>query len=255
MVKKAKYFYFLLLLLSFSQIHGQKKIEFPAEWKVITTQQAREPNRYGGRIVFYGPEGKIIDEKKVLEFMKTGRFTQDFYVDKEGKIVAMHVKGASEQQLKRLEESEANKKLLAASIGKPARPFTVTDLNGEEISLADLKGSVVAINFWFVGCKPCILEMPELNEIVEKHEGEDVKFVAVALDKKPMIDKFLSNQSFDYDIVPEGREIAFLYNIKLYPTHCIIDKNGVIQYFKSGYSGNTAKEVDSKISDLLKKEP
>ena len=56
------------------------------------------------------------------------------------------------------------------------RIFAAVDMNGNSYSLGILKGKVVVINFWFVECKPCVIEMPELNEIVEKYKSEEVVF-------------------------------------------------------------------------------
>ena len=50
--------------------------------------------------------------------------------------------------------------------GKAIGSFSAKDINGNKFKLKDLKGKVVVINFWFIGCKFCRTEIPELNEVV-----------------------------------------------------------------------------------------
>ena len=140
-------------------------------------------------------------------------------------------------------------------IGTDAKDFETTNLDGNPIHLSELKGTVVVINFWDVYCKPCVKEMPELNEIVEKFKGQNVKFIAIATDSKDQVKTFLKKKKNYYDIVADGRgrRIEKLYNVYYHPTNCIIDQNGKIQYFDSGYKGpETSKNIENKISSLLK---
>jgi len=54
-------------------------------------------------------------------------------------------------------------------------------MNEKTYSLSSLKGKIFVINFWFLECKPCVIEIPELNKIVEKHKSEEVLFLAFAM--------------------------------------------------------------------------
>jgi tetratricopeptide (TPR) repeat protein len=59
----------------------------------------------------------------------------------------------------------------------PAPDFSAIDLQGKTIRLADLKGKIVVINIWGIGCGPCIAEMPRLNELVKKYSNrKDIVF-------------------------------------------------------------------------------
>ena len=75
------------------------------------------------------------------------------------------------------------KGLTKAQVGLDAPDFSAADMNGKTYSLSSLKGKIVVINFWFVECKPCLIEMPDLNEIVEKYKSEEVVFLAFALNE------------------------------------------------------------------------
>ena len=97
------------------------------------------------------------------------------------------------------------------------------------------------------------MEMPELNEIVSHFKGKNVKFLAIATDVKTQLVKFAQKRDFDYNVIPDGRALTSLYEISGYPTHCIVDQEGNIAYFKSAYSPQTAAELTATIEGLLEK--
>lgn len=110
-------------------------------------------------------------------------------------------------------------------------PFNVVDLNGIVYNNEALKGKTTVIKTWFIACKPCIAEMPELNEFVEKYKNEDqIQFLSLALDKKPLLLDFLKKTKFEYAVIGEQKElIQDKLNLKAYPTHLIVDENGIIK--------------------------
>lgn len=115
--------------------------------------------------------------------------------------------------------------------------FSDRDINGNKIDLDKLKGKTIVLNFFFIGCKPCREEMPALNMLVDYYkDNKDVVFIAVALDSKSDLKKFLKTTPFAYPIIADGRSIAQNYNINLYPTNVVINKDGVILFHSSGGS-------------------
>lgn len=96
-------------------------------------------------------------------------------------------------------------------IGKTALPFSVTDINGNNYSLESLKGKVIVINFWFVECKPCVMEMPELNKLVEKYKNKEVVFLGFAMNEKDKIEKFLKTTTYKYNIVAAAKDVVGTY--------------------------------------------
>ena len=57
-------------------------------------------------------------------------------------------------------------------IGKLAPDFTLTGLDGQEVSLSGFRGQPVLLNFWATWCGPCSMEMPFLQDVYEKWTGK-----------------------------------------------------------------------------------
>ena len=132
-----------------------------------------------------------------------------------------------------------------------AASFNVRDLEGKQYSLEDLNGKIVVLNFWFVQCKPCVMEMPELNELVQKYQNEDVVFLAFALNGKAEVERFLKKKDFSYQIVPDAQAMAEQYFVGGYPTHIIIDQTGQIVYRQMGFGPTTVGDLNRKVEMLL----
>lgn len=115
--------------------------------------------------------------------------------------------------------------------GKPFPIFSFKDLNGVEYNNAKLKGKILVIKCWFIACAPCLEEIPELNNLVEKYTNrEDVVFIGLAYDSKKALDAFLLQRPFRYILIPDQRKYVFNdLDVKSYPTHFVIDKDGVIR--------------------------
>lgn len=74
------------------------------------------------------------------------------------------------------------KNFLPMEVGSAAPDFTVHDLQGRAVSLADLRGQVVLLNIWATWCGPCQQEMPSMQRLYEKMRPEGLHIVAVSID-------------------------------------------------------------------------
>lgn len=143
--------------------------------------------------------------------------------------------------------------VMKAMLNKPAPEFTATDLNGKSYKMDELKGKTVVLNFWFIGCKPCVMEMPHLNKLVAKYGSEDVVFIAFALDSEVALKKFLVKNPFNYNIIPDAGKIAQdNFKVNSFPTSIIIDKQGLVQDYLIGYSEDVNVQLMAFIDKSLK---
>lgn len=125
-------------------------------------------------------------------------------------------------------------------------------MDGKKYVLKDMKGKVVVLNFWFINCPPCRMEIPHLNNMVEAYkEREDVVFLAVALDQSYELKEFLKEMPFQYGIVDAGSYVASRYGINLFPTHVVIDKEGKVIFHTSGYGMGTVPWLKKAINEAL----
>lgn len=170
--------------------------------------------------------------------------------------------GAPEFLIYELSESDKIKR--AESLPKPLETtffrtgnklsnFKFTDIEGNKFNLKELAGKVVVLNFWFVNCPPCRMEIPELNKMVLKYkDNPDVLFLAVGLDENYEIKDFIKKTPFLYKITGNGKWLAQSYGVKSYPTHVVLDQSAKILFHSTGLALNTVYWIDKSIKGALK---
>ena len=130
---------------------------------------------------------------------------------------------------------ERSDQTVALAVGFEMPNVTVTRLDSSAIDLTALRGKPVVINWWQTFCGPCIKEIPELNELVEKYADRDVEFLAIAHNEMAELTPFLEKHPFTYDIALADEEAVHVFG-QGYPRHVIIDGDGKVVYDVLGYS-------------------
>ena len=129
--------------------------------------------------------------------------------------------------------------------------FDLENMDGEKVSLESLKGKVVLINFWFINCPPCRMEIPDLNALKTEYAGKNVAFLAITFDRKNQVSEFLQKNPFDFQILPNARGIIETYGVQGFPTSVVIDKEGKVVNSKMGGSMNIKEELKVFIEEAL----
>lgn len=145
---------------------------------------------------------------------------------------------------------EPSEQTVALAVGFEMPHVAVTRLDSSTIDLTALRGKPVVINWWQTFCGPCIREIPELNELVEKYAGHDVEFLAIADNEMADLTPFLQKHPFTYDIALADDEAVHIFG-QAYPRHVIIDRAGKVAYDVLGYSPDTTDRLDAVIGSLL----
>ena len=83
--------------------------------------------------------------------------------------------------------SNDTNKINPTVIKTKAPNFKLSDLNNKELSLSDLKGKKVFLNFWATWCPPCKEEMPEIQKLYEETKNSDLVIIAVEIDRKSVV--------------------------------------------------------------------
>lgn len=117
-------------------------------------------------------------------------------------------------------------------IGRPAPPFTVPRFDGGQVSLADLRGKVVFLNFWASWCPPCRAEARMLEASWREHRIRDVVFLGVNMqDREDAARAFLREFGITYpNGLDAGSRVAIAYGVWGIPETFILDPRGRITY-------------------------
>jgi thiol-disulfide isomerase/thioredoxin len=138
----------------------------------------------------------------------------------------------------------------------PAAPdFSLTDINGAKLALADYRGKVVLLDFWATWCGPCRIEIPEFVQMQQKYRDQGFAVLGVAMQDTPdSVSKFYQQFRLNYPVAMGNSQLAALYGgIFGLPTSFMIGRDGHIY---SQHSGTTGPDVfEEEIRQLLAGKP
>ncbi len=146
-----------------------------------------------------------------------------------------------------------------AQPGDKISNFTLPLYSGYEykgqnsVSLSDLRGKVVVINFWASWCKPCEQEAADLQSTWESYAaGDQVIFLgADYVDTEPEARIYLQKFGISYANGPDmGTRISQMFRIRGVPETYFIDRDGVLRFVKIG-PFSSADELKAQIEQLL----
>lgn len=142
----------------------------------------------------------------------------------------------------------------ASARTEPAPDFSVTTLDGREISLASLKGKIVLVNFWATWCPPCRAEIPDFIEVYNELKDRGLEILGFSVDDLPEADlkSFVDKAKMNYPVALVGQDIVSAFKPGQYiPTSIFIDKKGHIRY---KHVGQLPKKDLLRIFEELEKE-
>lgn len=180
------------------------------------------------------PSSKVIDKATFLKELTTGNFIAVQLKSGNGKTIykLFRLGPNAPKDIGSTMKSQAEmayRHFLMEGQKFPA--FSFTDLNGNVYTNANTKGKIIVLKCWFIACTACIKEFPQLNALVQKYKNrKDVLFISLASDPKASLKNFIAEKHFDYAVIPEqGRLMYDVLKFNMYPTHLIIDRNGIIR--------------------------
>jgi thiol-disulfide isomerase/thioredoxin len=128
-------------------------------------------------------------------------------------------------------------------IGKPAPELAVNDLQGEPVALASFKGKTVLLDFWATWCPPCRADGPALDKLYKKYGQQELMILGISVSEdRAIVEKFLGEHPHTFPVVlTTENEMPRPYQIGIFPTYIVIDKDGNV---------TAAVEGDKGFSDL-----
>ncbi len=140
-------------------------------------------------------------------------------------------------------------------VGADAPAFEAVTLEGNPVSLSDLRGEVVLLNLWATWCVPCRVETPFLQEVYEEHRDRGLRIVGVSVDETSALGavrSFLAEMGVTYDILhdPGMKSMDTFHAIGL-PATYLIDREGTVRFIRLGPVSEQDQQFWSALEESL----
>ena len=142
--------------------------------------------------------------------------------------------------------------------GKPAAPpIDLLTPEGAPLSLRQLRGKVVLVNFWASWCGPCTTEMPALQRLQDQLAAEGFTVLAVNYQEGPArINGFLQQVNLTLPVVRDtDGSVARSWGARVFPASYLVDRSGNVRHYMSGAADWTSPPLVSTIRALLAAQP
>jgi peroxiredoxin len=138
--------------------------------------------------------------------------------------------------------------------GYLAPGFSLENLRGESVGLADFRGKVVLLNFWATWCPPCRREIPSLERLYQLRKDTGFEIVAVSVDRTSLskVSSFVADQRMSFPVLvnPSG-DVGQRYWMRSVPSSFLLDKKGIIKWKVIGAREWDDAQTLAKIDQLL----
>lgn len=134
--------------------------------------------------------------------------------------------------------------------GTVAPDWSLLDASGKKVTLSQLKGKVVLLDFWATWCTPCKMVMPSIQKLHEKYANQGLVVIGInAFERDGDPVKYMKEQKFNYMLLLKGDAVAEAYKVQSIPTMYLVDKQGKIAHTELGAVDN----LEAKLEDTIKK--
>lgn len=132
-----------------------------------------------------------------------------------------------------------------------AHDFTLLSLDGESITLSQLKGNVVVIDFWTTWCPPCRNSIPHFISLYGKYKDQGLIILGISPEDQQTLVNFRNSNQVSYPILLGNKDVAQAYDVQAIPKTIFIDKKGKIRKTQVGFAPELVTVFDAFIDSLL----
>lgn len=140
----------------------------------------------------------------------------------------------------------------AKVLNKPSPQWNSTDIDGRPAAMADYRGKVVVLDFWYRGCGWCIYAMPQIMQLTSDYAAKPVVVLGMNTDRKEPDARFVVDTLGLNYLTIKAQGIPEKYGVQGFPTLVIIDQAGIVRDVHVGYSPTLRENVAKKVDALLK---
>ena len=135
-----------------------------------------------------------------------------------------------------------------------APDFSLVTVDGEYLSLEDLEGNVILLDFWATWCAPCKAALPDMRRLGKKMEKDPFVLISVSSEDRATVEPFIEQERMNWHqyVDERGQLGRALFQVRVLPTYILIDHEGVIQYRTTGWSPSKNRDIAGKVSKAIK---
>ena len=261
-------------------------LDLPTGPKIAAFLDMKAEEKIGGRLCYHIHfEGK--QDCSAGAGLQVIASQRDFWIDKESMLVMRYAIGYDltmdgdtmrqydDRRLERLDLGQGTEKvaldfrkpesgyefrdyqprakLQMLETGSSAPDWKLPTLAGDSMSLADLNGKVVLVDFFYRTCAPCMHAMPVLQRLHEQYS--DKGLVVIGIDPKndsaEALTELLKTKAVTYPVLMAPEALAKSYNVDGYPTMYLIDRTGKVSSSHRGFGDGSEKELVKAIEKSL----
>ena len=133
-----------------------------------------------------------------------------------------------------------------------APDFTLPQLDGKSVALADLRGRVVIMEFWATWCGPCRFSLPSLEVIYQQYRDRGVTVLLIDQGETAEVVRKWAAKRFTAPILLDRKtEVGAQYEVHGIPRLFLVDRDGRLIYAHAGYGGGLERNLRLILDDML----